>query len=44
LKWISRKAWARARKAAARWERRFFSARSTSAIVRPSEGIRKSGS
>jgi len=40
----SRRASAKARKAAARWERRFFSSRSISAMVRPSDEMKKSGS
>ena len=44
LRPVSRSAWARARKAAARWERRFFVAKSISAMVSPRDGTRKSGS
>jgi hypothetical protein len=44
LRSFSLKATARARKAAARWERLFLVARSISAMVRPSDGTRKRGS
>jgi integrase len=41
---IAPRAWDNPRKAAARWDRRFFSPRSISAMVRPSDGMKKSGS